>query len=143
MRLANRVAIITGAASGIGRATAIRFAQEGAAVLIADINEAGGRACAEAITAAGGKARFVPTDVSRESDLRHIIDVAVQSYGGLHILHNNAFWNGPGTALEVSVEAWAAHLGRNPDGCVAGFQAGDSAFAGERRGRHFEYGVGA
>ena len=106
MRLVDRVAIITGAASGIGRATAHRFAAEGAAVVIADINCDGGNACVEEIAAAGGKAIFIETDVSRESDLRNMIDSALQTYGGLDILHNNAFWNQAGSALDTTAEAW-------------------------------------
>ena len=135
MRLKGRVAIITGAASGIGRATALRFASDGAAVVIADINRAGGEDCAREITAAGGRAIFVETDVSRESDLRALIDAALQTYGGLDILHNNAFRNEAGAAADITVDDWQAtldvtltavwqasklaipHLLRSPAGC--------------------------
>lgn len=110
MRLRNRVAIITGAASGIGRATAIRFAREGAAVVIADVNRAGGEACANEILADGGRATFVETDVRQERDLRGMIDTALQTYGGLDILHNNAFWNAPGSAQDVSEADWHGTL---------------------------------
>lgn len=110
MRLGGRVAIITGAASGIGRATAQRFASDGAAVVIADINRAGGQACAREITAAGGRALFVETDVSRESDLQAMIDAALQTYGRLDILHNNAFWNAAGAAADITAQDWQATL---------------------------------
>jgi NAD(P)-dependent dehydrogenase (short-subunit alcohol dehydrogenase family) len=110
MRLQGRVAIITGAASGIGRATAQRFAREGAAVVIADINKAGGSACAKEIIAKGGRAIFVETDVSSEANLRHLIEAAVQTYDGLDILHNNAFWNAPGSAQDVTEAAWQRTL---------------------------------
>ena len=106
MKLAGKVAIITGAASGIGRATAKRFAQEGAAVVIADIDVARGADCAAEITAAGGRAIFVECDVSRQQDLQKLIDATLREYGGLDILHNNAFWNEAGTALEAREEAW-------------------------------------
>lgn len=110
MRLAGRVAIITGAASGIGRATALRFAHDGAAVVIADINRAGGEACAQEIGAAGGRALFVEADVSREHDLRAMIDAALQTYGRLDILHNNAFSNVAGAAADISAADWQATL---------------------------------
>lgn len=110
MRLKGRVAIITGAASGIGRATAQRFASDGAAVVIADINRAGGEACVREISAAGGQAIFVEADVSREGDLRAMIDAAVQTYGRLDILHNNAFRNVAGAAADISVQDWQATL---------------------------------
>ncbi len=105
-RLTDKVAIITGAASGIGRATALRFASEGAAVVIADVNRAAGNSCADEITAAGGVATFVETDVSRERDLQRMIDAALQTYGGLDILYSNAFWNEPGAAVDVSDDGW-------------------------------------
>ncbi|MCY3780927.1 MAG: SDR family NAD(P)-dependent oxidoreductase [Chloroflexi bacterium] len=110
MRLQDRVAIITGAASGIGRATALRFAREGAAVVVADIDRDGGNACVQEISVAGGRAIFVETDVSRELDLRNMVDAAIKTYAGLDILHNNAFWNGPGAALDVTKEAWQRTL---------------------------------
>ncbi len=110
MRLRDRVAIITGAASGIGRATALRFASEGAAVVIADINRAGGRSCAEEISASGGQAMFVETDVREERDLRRLVEAAVATYGNLDILHNNAFWNAPGAARDISAEEWQSTL---------------------------------
>ena len=110
MRLAERVAIISGAASGIGRATALQFAREGAAVVIADIDRAGGFSCAEEISAAGGNAIFVETDVREERDLRRMIGAAVETYGGLDILHNSAFWNAPGAARDISEADWQATL---------------------------------
>ncbi len=106
MRLEGRVAIITGAASGIGRATALRFAREGANVVIADIDESGGKDCADEIRASGGEARFVETDVSLESNLIRMINCAVTIYDGLDILHNNAFWARGATALETSADDW-------------------------------------
>lgn len=110
MRLEGRVAIITGAASGIGKATAVRFAREGAAVVIADINVDGGVAAADFITAAGGKATFVKTDVSQRQDLANMINCAVDRYAGLDILHNNAFWNRGAAALEAREEDWQRTL---------------------------------
>lgn len=110
MRLQGRVAIITGAASGIGRATALQFAREGASVVVADIDQAGGLACAEEIKAAGGSAVFVETDVREERDLRRMVGAAVETYGGLDILHNNAFWNAPGAAQDISEADWQATL---------------------------------
>lgn len=110
MRLNGRVAIITGAASGIGRATAHRFAAEGAAVVIADIDCDGGKACAAEIAAAGGEASFIETDVSREGDLQNMIDTTLRTYGGLDILHNNAFANRAGPALDITAEDWQGTL---------------------------------
>lgn len=110
MRLEQKVAIITGAASGIGRATAKRFAQEGAQIVVADINRTGGEACVEQITAAGGQAAFVEVDVGRETDLQEMIAFAVNTYGGLDILHNNAYWTEAKVALETTVENWQRTL---------------------------------
>jgi len=110
MRLAGKVAIITGAASGIGRATASRFAQEGAQIVVADINQVGGQATVEQIKRKGGQATFIATDVSQEADLQRMIELAVTTYGGLDILHNNAYWTEAKIALETTLENWQRTL---------------------------------
>ena len=109
MRLAGKVAIITGAGSGIGRAAAIRFVQEGAKVVVADINPAGGAetvALATANEANGGAAIFVQTDVASEGDIERMIETAVQTYGGLDILYNNAYWTEARTTEETTMDNW-------------------------------------
>lgn len=83
-------AIISGAASGIGRATARLFAAEGAAVTLADIDEAGGQEVAREIEAAGGQAQFVACDVTRAEDCQRVVERAVERFGGLDVLFNNA-----------------------------------------------------
>ena len=89
-RLQNKVAIVTGAGSGIGRATAIRFAEEGASVVASDINEETGHKTIQQIKAAGGEATFVKVDVSQAADVEQMVQTAVKSYGKLDILVNNA-----------------------------------------------------
>ncbi len=110
MRLQGKVAVITGAASGIGRATALRFAQEGAKVVVADINTAGVSSCAELIHQQGGTATFLTTDVSREGDIQAMIQTAVTQYGGLDIVHNNAYWTEARTAQETTLDNWQRTL---------------------------------
>ncbi len=90
MEIRGKAAVITGAGSGIGRAVAERLAHEGASVVVVDIDAAGGAETVKRIEGAGGKASFVRADVTSEADTRKMLDTAVQKYGGLHILHNNA-----------------------------------------------------
>jgi len=104
-RLDDRVAIITGAANGIGRAIAERMAGEGASVVLADVDAAGG-AVAAAIEGGGGRALFVATDVTRDDDLRRMIDAALARFGCLDVLVNNA---GIGTYVpfaSLAPETW-------------------------------------
>lgn len=88
--LAGKVAFVTGAGTGIGRATAELLAREGARVTIAEINAATGEETAQRITAAGGEAIAIETDVREEDSLRAAFRTTVQHWGGLHVLHNNA-----------------------------------------------------
>jgi NAD(P)-dependent dehydrogenase (short-subunit alcohol dehydrogenase family) len=90
MRLANKVALITGAAMGMGEAAAKLFAAEGAAVAVVDINQEGAHATAERITAAGGRAFAVRADVSDADDVKAAVDATVSRFGQLDILYNNA-----------------------------------------------------
>ena len=90
MRFHEKAVVVTGAGSGFGEAIATRFAREGARVVVADVNEEGGRRVAAAIAAEGGTARFVRADVSRAADVKAMIDQAVSALGGLDVLVNNA-----------------------------------------------------
>jgi NAD(P)-dependent dehydrogenase (short-subunit alcohol dehydrogenase family) len=106
-RLEGKVAVITGAASGIGAATAQRFCHEGAAVVVADLNDAGGRAVVEACVACGARASFRRTDVSAEGDVAAAIVHAVDVYGRIDVLFNNAGLGGAiGPIDETTVEDW-------------------------------------
>ncbi|MGN8216823.1 SDR family NAD(P)-dependent oxidoreductase [Halococcus morrhuae DSM 1307] len=101
------VAIVTGASSGIGRASAERFAAEGASVVIADVDREGGEETVERIENDGGEAMFVDVDVSDESSVEAMVEETVDTYGGLDIAHNNAGIS-PSYAptADVSVEDW-------------------------------------
>jgi len=110
-RLENKVAVITGAASGIGRGTAIRFAGEGAAVVIADLNVEGGEAAVRDCKENGGRAVFQKTDVSAEADVKAAVARAVKEFGRLDIMYNNAGLGGAvGPIDETTVENWDKSL---------------------------------
>ena len=104
--LSGRVAIITGAASGIGRATARLFSQEGAHVLLADRDASGGQAAAETITAQGGRAVFEAADVTSNSDDRRVVKRAVDEFGALHIVVNCAGVIRRSSVLELDEPDW-------------------------------------
>jgi len=109
MRLQDKVAVITGGASGMGRATALRFLAEGASVVIADFNATTGEETLGLAAAAGHgeRVRFIRTDVAREADIEAMIGHAVSSFGRLDILFNNAGVGGAiGPLTETTVEDW-------------------------------------
>ena len=89
-RLKGKIAIITGAGSGMGRATAIKFAQEGAKVVVADIAGDKAEAVAAEVKAAGGQAVACQADISKSEDSQKMVDTAVKAFGGLNVLYNNA-----------------------------------------------------
>ncbi len=108
-RLQNKVSLITGAGSGIGRATALLFGREGSSVVVTDLNEKGGQETAATIVQEGGKAAFVRVDVSKAADLQAGVRVAHEQFGGLHVLFNNAavaLVGKDGKVTEISEEVW-------------------------------------
>ena len=109
MRLANKVAIVTGAGAGMGKAVALRFAREGAQVVVAEIHAAGGKATVEAIRRAKGQAIFVTTDVSQENEVKAMVTTTMEQYSRIDILYNNAAVELHGQdarAHELSAEIW-------------------------------------
>jgi 3-oxoacyl-[acyl-carrier protein] reductase len=100
MRLENKVAVITGAGSGIGQATSELFAREGAKVIVADINDKGGSETVKKIHKAGGDAFYVHTDVSKAADVENLIDASVKKYNKIDILFNNAGHPGENIPVE-------------------------------------------
>jgi NAD(P)-dependent dehydrogenase (short-subunit alcohol dehydrogenase family) len=106
-RLKDKVAIVTGGASGIGRASARLMAAEGAAVCVGDIDAVGGQRTVDDITHSGGRGLFVRTDVSLSSDAERLVAAAVDRFGTLQVLHNNAYWARPRhTVLELDEADW-------------------------------------
>lgn len=115
--LANRVAIVTGAGSGIGRATATLLAGDGAAVVVSDVAEEGGRETVRLIAATGGTAHFVRADVGKPEECEALVREAVARYGALHLACNNAGIGGAaGPTGEYPVAEWERVVGINLSG---------------------------
>lgn len=117
MKLQDKSVVITGAASGMGKAMAILFAQEGAKVVVADINEAAIQAVVEEIASSGGQAKGVVVNVTKEEDVARMVDTAVQSFGKLDVLVNNAgIMDAMMPAETVTDEMWSKVLDINVTG---------------------------
>jgi len=121
--LQDKVAIVTGAGSGIGRAIAILYAKEGAKVIVSDISEKGGNETLDEIRNTGGEAVFVKADTSSPSDNENLVTKAVTKYGGLHIAVNNAGIGGPLAMVgEYPVEGWDKVIAINLSGVFYGMR---------------------
>ncbi len=106
MKLRGKVAVVTGAGSGIGRATARLFAQEGARVVVADIDPAGGEETCRLVSGEGGEVLFVPTDVAKVADAEKLIRATQERWGRVDIVVNNAGVELPRSLLDTSEEDW-------------------------------------
>jgi NAD(P)-dependent dehydrogenase (short-subunit alcohol dehydrogenase family) len=113
MRLAGKHAIVTGGAGGIGRATSLAFAAEGAAVAVVDLLAEAAEAVAEEIRAAGGEAIAIAADVSSEADIERVVAEVRAAFGGIEVVFNNAGLIRRTTAVETSVEEWDRVFGVN------------------------------
>ena len=116
-RLSGKVAIITGAGSGIGRASSTLFAEEGAKVVVAELNEDAGRETVELIQAAGGSALFVSTDIRQAAQVESMVNQAVAAYDKVDILYNNAAIEIRGSATQLREDEWDATMATNVKGC--------------------------
>ncbi len=126
MRLQNKTALITGAASGIGRETALLFAQEGANVVCVDINDAAGQETAQMIQENGGQAIYVHADVSNAADCQNMVQAAEDAFGQLHILFNNAgiMHSADDDAINTAEDVWDLTMAINVKGVFLGCKYG-------------------
>ena len=126
MRLKDKVALITGASSGIGRETALLFAREGARVVAADVNDEEGRETVALILKEGGAAAYVHADVSKAEDCEAMVAFAEKTYGKLHILFNNAgiMHNDDGDAVSTEEAIWDLTMNINVKGVFFGCKYG-------------------
>ena len=123
MRLGNKTAIITGGASGIGRAAALLFAREGAQVVIADLNVDGGQQTADLIEQQGGTALFAEVNVSDSNQVKDLISVTVENFGKLDILFNNAGIGNPNVkSVDLEEEDWDQIIDINLKGVFLGIK---------------------
>jgi NAD(P)-dependent dehydrogenase (short-subunit alcohol dehydrogenase family) len=134
MRLKDKVAIITGGAHGMGEAEARLFAREGAAVVLADVLTEKGEAVAADIAAGQGRATFVHTDVTSETDWRRLIGRALETYGRLDILVNNAGISGSAVGEGLSLEGWNRLMAVNATGVFLGTTLAAEVMAKAGRG---------
>lgn len=119
-KLRNKVSIITGAARGIGRAAAKLFAEEGSAVVVADLKEIDGQKVVDEMNEKGGRALFIPTDVANENDVKHLVEKTVGHFGQLDIMYNNAGYQYVKEAHALSKEEWERQIKINLDGVFLG-----------------------
>jgi NAD(P)-dependent dehydrogenase (short-subunit alcohol dehydrogenase family) len=112
-RLEGKVAIITGAGSGIGKATAVLFASEDAKVTVAEINADAGEKTVQEIKKAGGEAIFVKTDATKEADAANMVKATVEEFGKLNILFNNVGTGSGGTVVTATEEYWDEIMNMN------------------------------
>ena len=121
-RLEGRVALVTGAASGIGKATARRLAEEGAAVLLTDVNESLGATTTEELRATGARVDFLRHDVTSEADWEAAVAKAVEEFGSLDILVNNAGMGDLATIEETSLADWERTIAIDQTGVFLGMK---------------------
>ncbi|MEL6831611.1 MAG: glucose 1-dehydrogenase [Bacteroidota bacterium] len=126
MRLDKKVALITGGSNGIGKESCLLFAEEGAKVVVVDIDEAGGQATVDEIKRAGGEAIFCKADVSNAADCEAMVRVAEEAYGGLHILFNNAgiMHSDDGDSQSTEETVWDLTMNVNVKGVFLGCKYG-------------------
>jgi NAD(P)-dependent dehydrogenase (short-subunit alcohol dehydrogenase family) len=126
MRLENKVALITGGGSGIGYHTALLFAQEGASVVVVDINDDGGNKTTQEILDNGGQATYVHADISKAADCQNMIQVAEDTYGKLNILFNNAGIShaNDDDAINTTEDVWDLTMDINVKGVFLGCKYG-------------------
>ena len=121
--LENKVAIITGAGSGIGKAISLLYANEGAKIVVSDISEKGGNETVSEIKAKGGEAIFVKADTSKVDDNKNVVDQAVKQFGGLHLAVNNAGIGGPLSPTgEYPIDGWDKVIAINLSGVFYGLR---------------------
>lgn len=122
MRLENKIAIVTGAASGIGKAIAEKFINEGARVVFSDVNSD-----TTLVSAFGDQALFVKCDVSKSAEVENLIGQTIEHFGGLDIMVNNAGISGAGGVIEVTDESWDKTIAINLSGVMFGMRAAAKA----------------